>query len=96
MPLPDELFGQPGNHSLRSAIQLGGTASARGATSAIRICYPFNFAVEGASTGGYQNYFCESGWMKPVAFHLSTLNNRQQFGTEHFFYRPQFLPLVRY
>jgi hypothetical protein len=57
---------------------------------------PHRFAVEGASAGGYQNYFCESGWMKPVAFHISTLDNRQQSGTEHFFYRSQFLPLVRY
>lgn len=35
---------------------------------------PHRFAVEGASAGGYQNYFCESGWMKPVAFHISTLD----------------------
>jgi hypothetical protein len=35
---------------------------------------PHRFAVEGASSGGYQNYFCESGWMKPVAFHISTLD----------------------
>jgi hypothetical protein len=35
---------------------------------------PHRFAVEGASAGGYQNYFYESGWMKPVAFHISTLD----------------------
>jgi hypothetical protein len=35
---------------------------------------PHRFAVESASAGGYQNYFCESGWMKPVAFHISTLD----------------------
>jgi hypothetical protein len=35
---------------------------------------PHRFAVEGASAGCYQNYICETGWMKPVAFHISTLD----------------------